>query len=64
VEEGAEAAAPGAETPSRPADVPPQSADVLPAPEPASTNGEAPAAPPRARPRRVASASRGRTRRV
>jgi uncharacterized LabA/DUF88 family protein len=45
-------------------DVPPDSADVLPAPEPASANGEEPTAAPRPRPRRVASASRGRTRRV
>ncbi|HTD78070.1 MAG TPA: NYN domain-containing protein [Chloroflexota bacterium] len=56
-----------AEAPAAPAstgDAPPQSADVTPAPEPASANGEEPAAAPRPRARRVASASRGRTRRV
>jgi uncharacterized LabA/DUF88 family protein len=56
-----------AEAPAAPAstgDAPPQSADVTPAPEPASANGEEPAPAPRPRARRVASASRGRTRRV
>jgi uncharacterized LabA/DUF88 family protein len=60
----AESAASSAEAPL--AGLTPQSADIAPAPEPAVPNGtsetEAAAAAPRARPRRVASASRGRTR--
>ena len=44
------------------AEAPQQSADVAPAPEPASIDGEEPAVAPRTRRRRVASASRGRTR--
>jgi uncharacterized LabA/DUF88 family protein len=67
----AEPAAPeAAEAPDAPpaptgaSEAPPQSADVLPAPEPTPADGEEPPTPPRTRPRRVASASRGRTRRV
>jgi hypothetical protein len=60
----AESAASSAEAPL--AGLTPQSADIAPAPEPAVPNGtsetEGAAAAPRARPRRVASASRGRTR--
>ncbi len=61
---------PADETPTPPADIPPAESDIVtPTSESTSANGSAPTeeattAAPRTRPRRVASASRGRTRRA